>query len=72
MGTETFSHASSVLIMIEYVVKLNNPPMGTETYHTSSVEHQEEIRTVKLNNPPMGTETFTALFVSLLWWRFTG
>ena len=54
------------------MVKLNNPPMGTETYHTSSVEHQEEIRTVKLNNPPMGTETFTALFVSLLWWRFTG
>ena len=56
MGTETPQHSFSITPAYQ-PVKLNNPQMGTETWHTLTVRMILKCFTVKLNNPQMGTET---------------
>ena len=47
-----------------YRVKLNNPLMGTETFHIYLYTSPVDVLIVKLNNPLMGTETFFILLCS--------
>ena len=46
-------------------VKLNNPPMGTETSLVTGRVVEDGVM-VKLNNPPMGTETGICLISEAL------
>ena len=48
-----------------YLVKLNNPLMGTETQSYRQRAVFQMLYHVKLNNPLMGTETFELLNYSL-------
>ena len=56
MGTETV-YRPMCIIQIQILVKLNNPLMGTETFHDILLYCFAESCAVKLNNPLMGTET---------------
>ena len=56
MGTETYSLHLRYQVKPLYIVKLNNPQMGTETLNTLNLL-EYCVGYVKLNNPLMGTET---------------
>ena len=57
MGTETRIQVWRHSAISLRVVKLNNPPMGTETLCGGLIIMFKPKNAVKLNNPPMGTET---------------
>ena len=57
MGTETYSLHLRYQVKPLYIVKLNNPQMGTETLNTLNLL-EYCVGYVKLNNPLMGTETY--------------
>ena len=57
MGTETFSLVQFLLLLPLFIVKLNNPLMGTETF-LGHILQLVKFEIVKLNNPLMGAETF--------------
>ena len=57
MGTETSFHDPRYKNACVFVVKLNNPLMGTETDFTAWGNNMNGNELVKLNNPLMGTET---------------
>ena len=51
MGTETLAPTTVVSSPFTFVVKLNNPQMGTETIFESVLYSFVSCNRVKLNNP---------------------
>ncbi len=58
MGTETVSRTTAKYLH-QFLVKLNNPLMGTETIYHLAEQYLKYHNQVKLNNPLMGTETLS-------------
>ena len=63
MGTEKDSNHHQFVLPLNYVVKLNNPLMGTENLSISIIGISEMSLIVKLNNPLMGTENSKELWI---------
>ena len=66
MGTETHLHVLNNQRLKGYLVKLNNPRIGTEIRQLRPHFFYSLLNFVKLNNPLMGAEKFLCQFITLL------